>query len=251
MEKVASITLSVIYHSFSHLVCRSGPNQSGQEAHLPEHCRCQLSSLLECISGFFFNFMTSMLASKRINLTSSRLLMSFVGMAIVGLAGCDEAATKFATGNTFSVDNYEATATVTYTWQVEYTKSSDRTQSVQRQEYASTSLVNRNGQKPDEALTGPDDRGLWWPKLPPRPTVDELEAVKTSPADQRSDPQLLKDVDYAITFDNNGQRQTLPTNASVYRTASKALANNQALELTFGPGEKAIAAAEPVTTFGQ
>lgn len=172
-------------------------------------------------------------------------------MAIVGLTGCDEAATKFATGDTFSVGNYEATATVTYTWQVEYTKNSDRTQSVQQQTYASTSLVNRNGQKPDEAVTGPDDKGLWWPKLPPRPTADELEAVKSSPADRRDDPQLLKDVDYAITFDNNGQRQTLPTNESVYRTASKAFANKQALELTFGPGEKAIAAAKPVANFGQ
>ncbi|HEY9881429.1 MAG TPA: hypothetical protein V6D29_23445 [Leptolyngbyaceae cyanobacterium] len=188
---------------------------------------------------------------KHNTLAPSRFLMSLIGIVIVGLVGCDEAANKFATGDTFSVENYEATATVTYTWQVEYAKSSDRTQSMRRQEYASTSLVNRNGQRPDEAATGPDDRGLWWPKLPPRPTVDELEAVKTSPADQRSDPQLLKDVDYAITFDSNGRRQTLPTNASVYRTASKAFANNQALELTFGPGEKAIATAKPVTEVAQ
>jgi hypothetical protein len=40
--------------------------------------------------------------------------------------------------------------------------------------------VNRNGVKPPGAVVGPDDRGLWWPTLPPRPSVDEVEQRKKS-----------------------------------------------------------------------
>ncbi|MBD0269158.1 MAG: hypothetical protein ICV77_12805 [Cyanobacteria bacterium Co-bin8] len=151
------------------------------------------------------------------------------------------------TGADITTETYEATATVTYTWQVEYARSFDRAQTIRRQKFASTSLVNRDGVEPDLAVTGPDDKGLWWPELPPRPTADELESGKQFTAELRTDPQLLKSVDYAITFDHDGQRRTLPTNERVYRTATKAAASEQTLELTYGPGgEQVIAAAQPI-----
>lgn len=191
-----------------------------------------------------------MLAPRPVKFSVPRLVAGLAGLALLGLTGCEEASTQLATGADITTGTYEATATVTYTWQVEYAQSFDKAQTIRQEKFASTSLVNRNGQKPDAAVTGPDDQGLWWPALPPRPTADELESGKKSPADQRSDPQLLKDVDYAITFDHDGQRRTLPTNERVYRTATQAYTDDQALELTYGPGnESAIAAAKPIANF--
>lgn len=174
-------------------------------------------------------------------------LTAIAGIALAGLTSCE----KLATGKTITTGTYEATAKVTYTWQVEYAESFDKAQTIRRETFASTSLVNRNGLKPDEAVTGPDDLGLYWPALPPRPTAEELENAKATPTERREDPQLLKSVDYAITFDYDGQRRTLPTHASVYRTAAKAFANEQALELTLGPGEKNVGDARALASFGQ
>lgn len=193
-----------------------------------------------------------MLASQPTRRISTWLMAGLMGLAAAGLTSCEEAATTLATGDDITTGTYEATATVTYTWQVEYAQSFDKAQTIRQKTFASTSLVNRNGIKPDQAVTGPDDRGLWWPALPPRPTADQLEAGKASPADQRTDPQLLKDVEYDITFDHDGQRRTLPTNERVYRTATKAAASEQALVLTYGPGnQSAIAAAEAIASFEQ
>lgn len=162
------------------------------------------------------------------------------------VAGCDNYP---ATGNTVTTGTYEATATVTQTWQVDYARSFDRRQTIHQETFESNSLVNRNGVRPEGAATGPDDNGLYWPALPPRPTADELEARKREAIEQRTDPILLKDVKYAITFDYNGQRRTLPTTRTVYREASSAFADQQALEVTFGPGEQSIGAARRIANF--
>lgn len=165
----------------------------------------------------------------------------------LGLAtGCE---TYPATGSTITTGTYEAMATVTYTWQVEYARSFDQQRTIRRETFASTSLVNRNGVQPQGAVTGPDDDGLWWPALPPRPTADDLEARKQETLERRTDPLIQQDVDYAITFDYDGQRRTLPTSRSVYREASRAYADQQALELTFGPGEQSIGAARRIASF--
>lgn len=171
------------------------------------------------------------------------------GLALVGLASCSEVSTKLATGDTITTGTYEAMATVNYTWQVDYAKSFDQARTIHQEKFTSTSLVNRNGKRPDGAVTGPDDEGLYWPELPPRPTADELESRKQHPNEQRTDPQLLKSVDYAITFDYNGSRRTLPTNQGVYREASRAFQQEQALELTYGPGEQTIGAATAIADF--
>ncbi|NJL45769.1 MAG: hypothetical protein HC922_08720 [Leptolyngbyaceae cyanobacterium SM2_3_12] len=154
-----------------------------------------------------------------------------------------------ATGDAITTGTYDATATVTYTWQVEYAKSFDQARTIHRETFESNSLVNRNGVKPEGAVTGPDDQGLWWPALPPKPTANDLISRQQSPNEQRTDPLLQKSVDYAITFDYNGQRRTLPTNQSVYREASQAFAEQQALELVYGPGEATVGAARRIASF--
>jgi hypothetical protein len=162
------------------------------------------------------------------------------------VTGCDNYP---ATGETVTTGTYEATATVTQTWQVEYAESFDRRQTIHQETFGSNSLVNRNGVRPEGAATGPDDEGLYWPPLPPRPTAAELDARQRKPIEQRTDPALQKDVKYAITFDYNGQRQTLPTTRTVYTEASKAFADQQALEITFGPGEKSVGKARRIASF--
>lgn len=130
------------------------------------------------------------------------------------------------------VANYDAIAEVSYTWQVNYTEDSDRPNDTRREQFASTSLINQNGELPVGSVTGPDDQGLWWPELPPRPTVDEIEARRKSSQEQVSAPELIKNVDYRITFQQDGETVTLPTEYSVYRAAAKAYEQDAALELT-------------------
>ncbi|WP_072015947.1 hypothetical protein [Leptolyngbya sp. KIOST-1] len=169
-----------------------------------------------------------------------------LALAMGLVAGCENYP---ATGNTVTTGTYEATATVTQTWRAEYARSFDRRQTIHMETFGSNSLVNRNGVRPEGAATGPDDNGLYWPPLPPRPTADELEARKREPIEQRSELGLHREVEYALTFDYNGQRRTLPTTRTVYREASRAFTDQQALEVTFGPGEQSIGAARAIASF--
>jgi len=162
-----------------------------------------------------------------------RYTMIALASLAFGLTSCDAKPTS----------QYEATATVTYTWQVEYSINPDKTNQIRREKFASTSLVNKNGERPGEAVTGPDDQGLWYPALPPRPTVDELEA-RQKPQEQMSQPELLKDADYTITYESEGQTINASTNYDVYRTVVKALPNQQALELTLGMDDKFVQKAD-------
>lgn len=150
----------------------------------------------------------------------------------LGLAGCDTVVTN----------QYEATALVTYTWQVEYRPSGpnpDRPRTGRQEQFASVSLLNRNGVQPDEAVTGPDDQGLWWPAVPPRPTADELEE-RMRERERFEPPQLLKTVQYAITYQNNGESVTLPTKHALYRQVVKAYADRNSLKLTLGPNKGSV-----------
>lgn len=145
--------------------------------------------------------------------------------------------------NTVLTQDYEAEAVTTYTWQVEYVIDPNKTHGRRLEQFASTSLVNRNGVIPEGAVTGPDDRGLWWPALPPRPTVDELEEQQRS-RESIGTPELIKTVDYSITYQADGTTVTRPTDYSVYRQAVKAYADQRPLELTLGIGDITVEKAE-------
>ncbi|MBE9178108.1 hypothetical protein IQ268_05845 [Oculatella sp. LEGE 06141] len=145
---------------------------------------------------------------------------------------------------TVTTTQYEATALTSYVWQVEYATDPANFRRRRTEEFASTSLAITNGQRPDDAVTGPDDRGLWFPALPPRPTVDELEA-RQRPMEEIGTPELLTRVEYQLTFQEGGDTKTLSTDYSVYRQAVKAYADGAALELTLGPGETSVETATP------
>ncbi|MEB3231016.1 MAG: hypothetical protein VKJ64_08405 [Leptolyngbyaceae bacterium] len=152
---------------------------------------------------------------------------------MVGIAGCSNLLTN----------DYRATAVTTYVWQVEYTGESDRPYDRRIQRFASTSLENVDGIMPDAAVGNADDQGLWWPALPPRPTVDELEAGQKR-GERIGTPEIIKQVDYTLSFYQDGQQQTLPANYSVYRQAVKAIEDDRPLELTLGPAEQSVQKAE-------
>jgi len=144
-----------------------------------------------------------------------------------------------------TTDRYEATALTTYTWQVKYAYDLASGKSPRLETFASASLLNRNGLKPAGAVTGPDERGLWWSALPPRPSVDELEQRKRA-QEQASQPELLKSVKYQMKYGLGQQERTLPTNYQVYRQVVKAYASRIPLRLTLGVNNSSVEKAEPI-----
>lgn len=154
---------------------------------------------------------------------------------VVSLASCA----------TVTTTDYEATAQVTYIWQVSYASNPDKPARNRREQFASVSLLNRNGERPIDAVSGPDDQGLWWPALPPRPTVDDIEERQRSSQEIVSTPQLIKRVEYEITYTDNGREVTLPTNDSVYRQVVRSYRDQRPLELTIAADERFVTKAKP------
>jgi len=142
-----------------------------------------------------------------------------------------------------TINQYDATALATYTWQIKYAPDLTNGKSPRFETFATTSLLNSNGLQPSEAVTGPDERGLWWSALPPRPTVDEIEQRK-KPQEETSQPELLKAVEYRLTYTEDGQQKTLPTNYDVYREVVKAYPSHTPLQLTLGANDNSVEKAE-------
>ncbi len=151
--------------------------------------------------------------------------------------------------STLITNQYEATALACYTWQVKYAYDFSNEKLPRLETFATKCLLNRNGIKPPGAVIGPDDRGLWWPTLPPRPSVDEVEQRKQS-QEQASQPELLKTVEYKLTYTEGEQQRTLPTNYQVYRQVVKAYPSRTPLQLTLGIGNNSVEKAEPVANTG-
>ena len=146
--------------------------------------------------------------------------------------------------DSLTTNQYEATALTTYTWQVKYADDLTNEQVPRFETFATTSLLNRNGLKPEGAVTGPDDKGLWWPSLPPRPSVDEIEQRKKS--QEASSPELLKSVKYELKYKVGEEQRKLPTNYQVYREVVKAYPSQTSLQLTLGLDNNSVEKAEPV-----
>lgn len=154
---------------------------------------------------------------------------------LVAIAACETVSTNFVT------TDYSATATVTYTWQVRYNRDDgrDRPNDTRLEKFESVSLANENGVRPGLAVTGPDDEGLWWPALPPKPTVDDIEA-RQGDNEQPESPELIKSVDYTMTIDQAGQQKTLPTKYGVYRQVVKAHGDQRPVEVILGPQDGSV-----------
>ena len=154
--------------------------------------------------------------------------------------------TQVDTNASEATGDYEATAATTYTWQVEYVPrgaSQDRPNDRRLEKFESTRVVNLNGIRPEAAGSGPDEKGLWWPVLPEKPDVAAIEDLQR-PGENARPPEVIKSVDYAITFNQAGETKTLPTDYDVYRQAVKALEKERPLALTLGPQDNSVLKAE-------
>ena len=145
--------------------------------------------------------------------------------------------------NIVTTNQYEATAQTTLTWQVKYSINPTNDKLPRFEEFASTSLLSRNGEQPKDAVIGPDEKGLWWPALPPRPSIDEVEQ-RQQPQEKASKPELLRTANYQITYKQDGQTVTLPTNYDVYRQVARAYRSQKPLQLTLGIGDRSVEKAE-------
>lgn len=169
--------------------------------------------------------------------TGSRLLGIVASMGIgLAIAGCEEVITS----------DYEAIAVTTYTWQAEYTPrgvTPDRPREGRVETFETNSLVNMNGQPTVDPTGERDEKGIWWPAIPPKPTVEELEA-RLEDGEAFSRPLINKSVDYTLTFDTQGETVTLPTDYPVYRQAVKAHEDARSLKLLLGAQEAYVQKAE-------
>jgi hypothetical protein len=100
----------------------------------------------------------------------------------------------FTSCGTQTINQYQATAATTLTWRVNYTNDPMKDKRGRWEEFASTSLTNVNGEKPEDAFGQSDDRGLWWPKIPPKPSLDEIEERQKRPYEKPGKPELLRTV---------------------------------------------------------
>ena len=158
----------------------------------------------------------------------------------VGTASCTQVKTAEAT------TDFQASAITTYTWQVEYTPRTvgqDRPNDRRLEQFESSSVTNINGIRPEAEGSGPDSQGLWWPVLPPKPTVDEIEDRRRKSETAR-EPEVIKSVAYKLTFNQEGEEKTLPTDYDVYRQAVKAFEKERPLMLTLGPQDTSVIKAE-------
>lgn len=162
-------------------------------------------------------------------------LVACIGFGFA-IAGCDEVVTN----------DYEAMAVTTYTWRAEYTPrgvTPDRPREGRIETFETNSLVNMNGEPTVEATGDRDEQGIWWPALPPKPTVEELEA-RQKEGEVFSEPLIDKSVEYSLTFDRAGETVTLPTDYSVYRQAVQADERDRPLKLLLGAQDAYVQKAE-------
>lgn len=172
----------------------------------------------------------------------------FPSAPVVGGVAALVASLSVSGCRTVTAIDYDAQAVTTYTWQAEYRPqgvSSDRPRNRRVEQFSAALLVNRNGERPAAAVGEADAQGLWWPPLPPRPTVDDLEARRQG-NEVFSEPTLTKSVEYRITFTEAGRSPvTLPTRYDVYRQAVIAHETGRSLTLTLGPQNQSVLKAEP------
>jgi hypothetical protein len=139
---------------------------------------------------------------------------------------------------------YEATARTTLTWRVNYANDPSEDKRGRYEKFESASLTNRNGEKPEGAVFQ-DDQGIWWPKSPPKPSVDQVEAGKKQPYEKIGKPELLREVEYRVKYKQEGESINLPTNYSVYRQVVKASPNQTPLTFTMGLNNGSVEKATP------
>jgi hypothetical protein len=137
--------------------------------------------------------------------------------------------------------DYSAKAITTYVWRVEYDNGNTRTPD-RIEDFTSTALTTYNSVKPEDAVTGPDEKGLYWPALPPKPTLDEVEKRASN---EKPGAPLLHQIDrYEVSYNREGKNVTVPTNYDVYRTVSQNAKTQTPLKFILGVDDQRVEKAE-------
>jgi len=123
-----------------------------------------------------------------------------------------------------------AVAIATQTWEVNYyiNKTSGGFNTQRIRAFQSNILTNLNGEKPIDAVSGPDDNGVWWGAIPPRPTADEVDQRREL-QEFNDPPQLQRSVDYQLRCED----RTLSTDAPSYREAARAIRAGQTVIVSY------------------
>ncbi|NJP08114.1 MAG: DUF1565 domain-containing protein [Leptolyngbyaceae cyanobacterium RU_5_1] len=131
-----------------------------------------------------------------------------------------------------------AIAKASYIWRVRY--YSDRTRvnpnNLRIEEFASAELVNRNGEKPANTATDPDDNGVWWPAQPPRPTTNEIQQIRQF-GERVDPPELDRRVKYTLQCADG----ELITDGDLYRQASPAFRAGETVRVSYSLGRVLMA----------
>lgn len=155
-----------------------------------------------------------------------------IGLAMawvfLGLSSCDRQ------GNLVSETRCNsAIADVTNTWRVTYytNRTHLNPNNVRIEEFGKTQLTNRNGEKPTDAASGPNEDGVWLPALPPEPTPEEIENQRQF--GERYDPPELK---RTVKFTLQCTVGDLEANGAIYQQAIAALRVSKNFRVSYGMG---------------
>lgn len=134
-----------------------------------------------------------------------------------------------------NTDCTASTALATYGWEVAYFPERFRNE-VNRhriESFASAELLNRNGEQPEGEVIGPDDEGVWWPLLPPRPTADEVDGRRDDDFRYNDTPQLQRTVRYMLDCEDGKFAIT----DDMYRDVGRALRDGKAIQARYSMGQ--------------
>jgi len=128
-----------------------------------------------------------------------------------------------------------ATALANYGWEVAYFPERFRQEPNKHriESFASAELLNRNGVQPEGEVIGPDDNGVWWPLLPPRPTADEVDARRQDNSRNNDPPQLQRSVRYVLDCEDS----KFATTDEQYRRFSRALREGKTVQARYSMGQ--------------
>lgn len=126
-----------------------------------------------------------------------------------------------------------AIARASYRWRVDYAPSRSTSSRIQERSefFEGSELINRNREEPEGAVSGPDNDGVWWPALPPRPSPEAVDNAAERLEDS-GEPTLVRKVDYFLQCDEGD----LSTDRRTYRQTSTAFRSGETVEVSYGLG---------------
>lgn len=149
--------------------------------------------------------------------------LGLLGLSLGSLIGCTTPPDEWIS----ETPCHTATALATYGWEVAYFPERFRNDANRHriETFASAELLNRNGIQPEGRVIGPDDEGVWWPLLPPRPTADEMDDRRDDDF-RYNDPPLLQ---HTVRYRLECEAGQFATTDEQYRRLGRALREGKAV----------------------